>query len=202
MFGYYSPISSHPTLSVSVIVAGMQFVLSCKEPLAGAIAGVIGTLLGFPLDTLKVTMQINHTTMNQAGKSIYANGGVTSFYRGIGSPLVALTILNTLNFSTYNLFSRLLIGELNLSDKFEYRVGVAAACVGPISSIISTPFELVKTQMQLNSKSASSTHVKFKNSLHATAYISQNLGRKALFKGRTSCTLWLHIQSIFTMIYN
>jgi hypothetical protein len=37
-------------------------------------------------------------------------------------------------------------------DTIEWRYGIAAACVGPLSAIISTPFELVKTQAQLFKK--------------------------------------------------
>lgn len=158
-----------------------------KEPIAGANAGVLGTVLGFPLDSLKVRMQITHKSMLQSAKLIYSDGGVMNFYRGVASPLVALTILNTLNFSTYNHFSRMLIGgPVKLTNnQFEWRVGLAAACVGPLSSCISTPFELVKTQMQLNSKNTgpSESHVQFKNSLHATTYISRTMGPLALFKG-------------------
>jgi hypothetical protein len=36
-------------------------------------------------------------TIIRAGKMIYKENGILSFYRGIGSPLLALTILNTLN---------------------------------------------------------------------------------------------------------
>ena len=69
-------------------------------------------------------------------------------------------MLNTLNFSAYaNLKERFGVPKdkiiSSLSDTV--RVAFAAACVGPLASSISTPFELVKTQMQMNLKTVSST---------------------------------------------
>ena len=89
----------------------------------------------------------------EAAKLIYSEGGVAGFYRGIASPLLSLVILNTLNFSAYAQF-RQLLGLPKNADTNDYknsiRIAIAASCVGPFSALISTPFEYVKTQMQLN----------------------------------------------------
>lgn len=150
-------------------------ILEKKEPIAGAAAGVIGTFLGFPFDTVKTTMQIYHKSMGASIQSIYKESGVFGFYKGIGSPLVALTLLNTINFSSYAYFCKL-FGFQHDSIKmnqnvFEWKITASAAMVGPISSIISTPFELVKTQMQLSS--TSNPKVVWKNSIHAAIDLSR-----------------------------
>lgn len=119
------------------------------EAVAGCTAGVLGTLLGYPLDSLKTRMQSGAgLSMLPLTKSIYKTEGVKGFYRGVASPLAALTVLNTLNFSTYA-FMRKKLGVTDIlpGSGFDFRVPLAAACVGPLSSLISTPFELVKTQM-------------------------------------------------------
>ena len=137
-----------------------------REVIAGFNAGVIGTILGYPLDTIKTTIQTRSAnlpytlTMKQAKNILYSEGGILAFYRGLASPLVALVLLNTLNFSAYaNLKERFGVPKdkivSSLSDTV--RVAFAAACVGPLASTISTPFELVKTQMQLNLKTVSNT---------------------------------------------
>lgn len=112
-----------------------------KESIAGANAGLIGTILGFPFDTIKTRMQTTNLSMFLCIEKIYSDYGFVGFYRGVGSPLVALTILNTVNFSSYSYFSKLLQVD---SKKLDMRVSIAAACVGPIASMISTPFELLK----------------------------------------------------------
>jgi len=67
-------------------------------------AGVVGTLLGFPLDTIKTRMQTRpdaYSSMPRAFSKIAAEEGVRGFFRGILPPLGALTLLNTMNFGAY-----------------------------------------------------------------------------------------------------
>eukprot|EP00605_Chrysophyceae_sp_TOSAG23-4_P002742 GSChrysophyteH1.ASY1.ANO1.3021.1 assembled CDS len=123
---------------------------------AGCAAGVVGTLIGYPLDSIKTRMQASHgsTNMFSMARHVWIEEGATGFYRGVASPLAALTILNTLNFSSYANFRRLYgVSDENIAlGKFEWKVPLAAATVGPLASIISTPFELVKTQMVINNR--------------------------------------------------
>ena len=168
-----------------------------NEVCAGFSAGVAGTVLGFPLDSLKTRMQTSSSsssgniTITRAGSLIYQEGGILAFYRGIGSPLLALTILNTLNFSSYAYYRKL----LNVSDKrlekghFEYKVPIAAGLVGPLSSMISTPFELVKTQMQLDLVNSKSGQRNFNNSLHAAYKLTTKNGISSLYIGHGVNTL-------------
>jgi hypothetical protein len=102
---------------------------------------------------------------------------------------------------------------------FEWRVGAAAMAVGPLSALISTPFELVKTQMQININSSKLQHastttatsaaaststtattttvrgeqnkgfVRFRHSLHATLHIVRTEGVSALYKAHAVNTL-------------
>ncbi len=132
-----------------------------EEAVAGSAAGVVGTLIGYPLDSLKTRMQAGQTGtkagMLSLGRKIVKEEGVLGFYRGVASPLAALTILNTLNFSTYANFRKLYnVDDRKLSAEgglqYEWRVSAAAGSVGPLASMISTPFELVKTQMVINNK--------------------------------------------------
>jgi len=109
--------------------------------------------------------------------------GWRGLYRGVGSPLVALTILNSLNFSSYAYFRRQ-FGVPDVVDvsHFETRVPLAAACVGPLSSMISTPFEMVKTQavqqnVRLATASVSSSSSSSPSS-SSSIVIATNLVRK------------------------
>lgn len=162
-----------------------------SELCAGCSAGVIGTLLGFPLDSLKTRMQTvsssssGNISIIQAGRIIYKEGGIMAFYRGIGSPLLALTILNTLNFSTYAYYrDKLNVNDANIENgKFEYKVMIAASLVGPLSSMISTPFELVKTQMQLDLANSKSGKPNFNNSIHAAYSLLKRFGISSLYIG-------------------
>jgi len=154
---------SQPSKNLQTALTGFVTAMDSlrKEAAAGCAAGVIGTVLGFPLDTLKSHMQFHQSpSMVATARTIYSEGGVLALYRGISAPLFSLVLLNTLNFSTYATF-RAQFG-LKKDDDVRglgdtARCAAAAACVGPLSAVISTPFELVKTQMQLNLKSSEHT---------------------------------------------
>ena len=161
-----------------------------KESIAGASAGVVGTVLGYPLDAIKTRQQITSDSIAGSIRGIYRESGMMGFYRGMASPMMSLTILNTLNFSTYSA-SRGQFGVPTAFDVtktgFDWRIGMAGAVVGPLSALISTPFELVKTQMQLAARNAESGSVNkqqnYRNSIQAASYIVRNYGITALYKG-------------------
>lgn len=66
---------------------------------------------GFPLDTIKTRMQAyptQYTGLGQAFSKVLRQERVAGFYRGVLPPLTSLTILNTVNFSTYSKCKELL----------------------------------------------------------------------------------------------
>lgn len=168
-----------------------------RETVAGASAGVVGTVLGYPLDVVKTRQQVSGSSLTGAFSSVYRESGLIGYYRGMISPLVSLTLLNTLNFSTYAMNRSALVIPDNLNvlqNGFEWRIGLAGATVGPISSLISTPFELIKTQMQLislNASSGANTNApkKFTNSFQAAFYIAKEHGVSALYRAFAVNTL-------------
>jgi len=70
--------------------------------------------------------------------------GLGGFYRGVGGPLVSLTILNTVSFSAYSQFRRTLNVNEGEIEGVDGRVVLAGAMIAPLSSMISTPFEMVR----------------------------------------------------------
>jgi hypothetical protein len=72
---------------------------------------VLGTVLGFPLDTIRV-----HQATEQRGDGkggLFATGrrllrasGVSGLYAGVSSPLFSLVVLNISSFGGYSVFSK------------------------------------------------------------------------------------------------
>ena len=114
------------------------------EATAGLAAGILGTIIGYPLDRVKTQFQLNtaqRPTVLQALQSLVRQGGI---YKGVGPPLVSLSILNSLTFPTYSTINR----KLDAHPGWDWRHGMAAISVGPVSATISTVENLVKTQVQ------------------------------------------------------
>ena len=174
------------------------------ETVAGCAAGVVGTLLGFPLDNIKTRMQTQNTaaysSVAQSARTIASTEGFMGFYRGIAAPLSALTILNTLNFSSYSYFRSAMeledIGAAAATAAAGTRTGtgtgtgtwmlqpkffVAGAMAGPLASFISTPFELLKTQVTTNRR--------YGSTLAATRIIVSAHGPALLYRAHAVNTL-------------
>jgi solute carrier family 25 carnitine/acylcarnitine transporter 20/29 len=82
--------------------------------------------------------------------------GFTALYKGMTPPLISLTILNTINFTSYNYFRN--HPWIQADRGWDYKNAIAGSFVGPIGSIVSTVENLIKTQMQVdNVMSASSS---------------------------------------------
>lgn len=125
---------------------------------------MVGTVLGYPLDTLKSRLATAATSgRSESIVSIVRALGFRGLYAGVGSPLVSLVILNTMGFSSFNGFTQLLGCKSGSSDdtsdkeifQLEPRLMLAGGLSGLCASVISTPFELLKVQMQVQKLRAS-----------------------------------------------
>ncbi|KAG8460737.1 hypothetical protein KFE25_010792 [Diacronema lutheri] len=138
--------------------------LDLDDAVAGFVAGVVGTLLGYPLDTIKVHQQAvaahagPRPSLLAAARQIRAARGLAGFYAGVLVPLLGVTALNTLSFTLYAHFRVALglpprappgaVAERTASGELDARVALAGGLIGPFASLISTPMDLLKIQMQ------------------------------------------------------
>ncbi|CAM9448636.1 unnamed protein product [Ectocarpus fasciculatus] len=148
---------------------------------AGAGAGLVGTLIGYPLDVIKGRMQVQAGSFSMGSiiSSIHSAEGVKGFYRGVLPPMVSLTLLNTINFSNYALALSALSVERSANKGFDPLIFVAGACVGPGASFISTPFEFLKIQLQFSQRNKTP----YKNTVHAARKIVESHGFRYLYTG-------------------
>ena len=120
-----------------------------EEALGGLSAGVLGTVIGFPLDLVKTRMQTAKSIGNNGGaslsifsvgKSIVRTEGVLALYKGLLPPLISLSILNTITFAQYSLFRDVYCA----SAGWDARNAIAGISCSPIGSMVSTIENLVK----------------------------------------------------------
>lgn len=121
-----------------------------QEALGGLSAGIVGTIIGYPLDLVKTRMQTSGANSNLSvvgvAGHIVQKEGFLALYKGIAPPLISLSILNTINFTQYCYFRQVWQG----TDGFDLRNGLAGLSGAPITSTVSTVENLIKTQMQLD----------------------------------------------------
>ena len=121
------------------------------EEITGAtVAGCASTIIGHPLDTLKVHMQTNSKltgTIHAAKSLIRTEGSPLIFFRGISPPLFNAIIMNTVMFSVFHEVKQSLPEGMYGSLVAGLISGFATAC-------LSTPTDFAKIQSQLRGVSS------------------------------------------------
>lgn len=122
-----------------------------EEAIGGLCAGILGTIIGFPLDLIKTRLQTGSSSQGRqsilsVGKQIVRTEGISTFYKGIGPPLISLSILNTTTFIQYAYFREL----YRATPGWDYRNFLAGVSCAPFSGVVSTVENFTKTQMQLD----------------------------------------------------
>ena len=131
-----------------------------KDITFGSIAGVIGKSIEYPFDTVKVRLQSQPDTLpllyqgplDCFRQSLRAEG-ITGLYRGISAPLVGAAIETSSLFFSYRIAQDALRATILLSRNGEtLPLSALIACggaSGAFTSLLLTPIELVKCQMQV-----------------------------------------------------
>ena len=124
-----------------------------EEAIGGLSAGILGTIIGYPLDLIKTRFQTGSLSSSQGrqsilsvGKEIVRSEGLPALYKGVGPPLISLSILNTTTFIQYAYFREL----YKATPGWDPRNFLAGISCAPFAAIVSTVENLTKTQMQLD----------------------------------------------------
>jgi len=162
-----------------------------NEAIGGLSAGILGTFIGFPLDTIKTRMQTDKQSAQSSnprsssilttGRKIISTEGWRGFYRGVGAPLISLSLLNTINFASYAKLRKLVNAEYG----WDWRNAAAGVMVGPFASTISTIEHVVKTQMQLDNV----MDKKYRSSGHCISLLVKSHGPTILYTGHITNTV-------------
>lgn len=165
-----------------------------EEAAGGLSAGIVGTVIGFPLDLIKTRMQtgktLGQTNLLRVGSQIVKKEGFFALYKGIGPPLLSLSILNTLSFTSYAYFRELYGGR----NGWDVVNGLAGMTGAPMFGIVSTVENMVKTQMQVDNTSKR----RFSSSWQCVKTLSKEHGVTVLYTGHLVNTIR---EAAFTCCY-
>jgi solute carrier family 25 carnitine/acylcarnitine transporter 20/29 len=151
-----------------------------QDLIAGGIAGSAGVVAGYPLDSIKVRMQMGTASTVQFG-------GVASLFRGIGAPFATAALVNASIFGSYGKSTRIwdeYFGSKNNSASIK-----ALACgtfTGIVSSFLLCPTEHIKVQLQTQQHNGVGRRVVYRDTLDATRKIVANHGITGLYRGLTA----------------
>lgn len=150
----------HPTQTTPAA----QGAEALKDITFGSIAGIIGKTIEYPFDTVKVRLQSSppsrYTGPLDCFRQSIRTDGLASLYRGISAPFVGAAIETSSLFFSYRIAQDVLTATLYTERKegeaLPLRALVACgAASGATTSLLLTPIELVKCQMQVPLSSSS-----------------------------------------------
>lgn len=77
----------------------------------GSLAGLAYILTAHPLDSIKVRMQVERRlriSLRGIIRETYVREGFRGFYKGMGSPLITIPLVNSIVFASYEFAKRLM----------------------------------------------------------------------------------------------
>lgn len=134
-----------------------QNVAAWKTLLAGAVSGLLARSITAPMDTIKIRLQLTPANglkpfgsqVMEVARSMIKNEGIRSFWKGnIPGSLLYVTY-GSAQFSSYSLFNRYLT-PFGLEARLHSLV--VGAFAGITSSIVSYPFDVLRTRLVANNQ--------------------------------------------------
>ena len=158
--------------------------LGLKERLcAGAMAGMTGTALTHPLDTIRLRLALpNHgySGIAHAFSTVVKAEGFGALYKGLVPTLAGIAPYAAINFASYDMAKTLYYGEGGKQDPISNLVVGGAS--GTFSATICYPLDTVRRRMQMKGKTYNGMGDAFRT-------ITRKEGLGGFFKGWAANTL-------------
>ncbi|OJJ53295.1 hypothetical protein ASPSYDRAFT_522716 [Aspergillus sydowii CBS 593.65] len=135
-----------------------QGVEAFKDIVFGSVAGMIGKVIEYPFDTVKVRLQSqpDHLPLRYNGpldcfRQSFQAEGLRGLYRGISAPMAGAAVENSCLFFSYRVVQDILRATCYSStEPLPYSALLfSGAASGSITSLALTPIELIKCKMQV-----------------------------------------------------
>ncbi|EPQ14943.1 Solute carrier family 25 member 47 [Myotis brandtii] len=120
---------------------------------AGAIGGVCGVAVGYPLDTVKVKIQTEpkYTGIWHCVRDTYLRERVRGFYRGLLLPISTVSLVSSLSFGTYHsCLTRICRFRYGSADAKPARTDITLSgfASGLVRVFLTSPTEVAKVRLQ------------------------------------------------------
>ncbi|KAL4901018.1 hypothetical protein BDW74DRAFT_87381 [Aspergillus multicolor] len=159
-----SALTIHNDISMELPeLAPNQGLEAFKDIVFGSVAGMIGKVIEYPFDTVKVRLQSqpDHLPLRYNGpldcfRQSFQAEGLRGLYRGISAPMAGAAVENSCLFFSYRVVQDILRATYYSSTE-QLPLSALVFCgaaSGSITSLALTPIELIKCKMQVPSESA------------------------------------------------
>ncbi|PIA16960.1 mitochondrial carrier [Coemansia reversa NRRL 1564] len=157
-----------------------------KDFAAGSLAGAAQVAVGHPLDTVKVRMQIEKAGIFKGPMDCFMktirNEGFLGLYKGMASPLVGISAVNSLLFWAYSYGRTLQTGSATATPTLG-QVAIAGAGAGAVNSILASPVELLKVRLQVQYNTAVQGSAVFRGPVPLARHLFQKFGARGITWG-------------------
>eukprot|EP00960_Hanusia_phi_P055312 762935-Hanusia_phi.AAC.3 len=120
-----------------------------KKFASGAAAGIVGSGLANPTDVLKVRMMANEgepKRMITIAKEVYADGGLTAFYRSVHTTMIRAAILNATKLAAYDDLKQNLLKHNIMQEGMPLHF-CCSMFAGVMVAATTSPVDLVRTRL-------------------------------------------------------
>ena len=155
-----------------------------EKLVAGAIAGVVGGSITFPLDTIKTRLQNNHAGeykgIVDVVKKTYAREGIKGFYKGLPAVMVGITPEKAIKLGVNDFAGDMFKEYLGTDTLTIPYLAASGAIAGTCQVVATNPMEVVKIRMQMSAHGGATP---------SYAQIIGDLGLSGLYTGARATLL-------------
>jgi len=177
-----------------------------KSFLAGTSSGVAKLVVGHPLDTIKVRLQMEGG-YKQGGKfkgpidcliQTIKTEGLKGLYKGGTPPFFGWTIIDSVMFGTYVNVKTYLQKETTIRSPFTHAM-ISGLIAGWTCSFVVCPIEQVKARLQI--QYSDPTSIKYKGPIDCIRSLVRNNGILGLYKGFSGTLMFRSFVSLYFAAY-
>ncbi|PIN26062.1 hypothetical protein CDL12_01198 [Handroanthus impetiginosus] len=152
------------------------------------------------MEVLKVRLQMNSKISRgpfQELQKIASEEGVASLWKGVGPAMARAAALTASQLATYDESKRVLMRWTSLQEGFYLHL-IASTIAGAVSTLMTTPMDMVKTRLMLQRESKRVGS--YRNGLHCAYQVLLTEGPRGLYKGGFAIFARLGPQTTITFI--
>lgn len=141
------------------------------DVIASMSSSAINQMIMYPLDPIKTRLQTQallkiplYSGAFDCGIKVIKSEGISALYRGLSAVLFIQPAATAIVYSTYGAMQQQIVNrkykqsqDVKVSEISTFEYGICGLACGVVASIISTPLELVKIKLQMQSKNLQSS---------------------------------------------